>query len=481
MSKAQSSMLADEFFLSDEPKLSIAYHFRLLQSFLVRKSKYLLFLADTLFLYLALSLAVQAKTEMLFVGLVFLMLVWGIIGYVRNTYAFVLVEDAEVIVKRSIQQFLTFLMVGSISYSILLNEIFNAKAFYVALLGFGGILMLSRILFLSIRKKYKNLLVKKRQIAIIGNNIYSNQLESYFNEGFSDYQVHSHYELSAVNFYSNENNPYSDIYYMAKRGINEIYCCFSSLSKKDIQQLLKEADRYMIRVKLLPDFYSVFNRPVRIEPVGDVPVLTIRPEPLLSDRNKYLKRCFDIVFSLAVIVFILSWFMPIIWLIIRLESKGPLFFKQKRSGLDNRSFYCYKFRSMTAGNATSDSQQATKNDKRITKVGAFLRKTSLDELPQFINVLMGNMSVVGPRPHMLAHTDQYRKLVDAYMIRHYVKPGITGLAQVSGCRGETKEVEAMQRRVEHDVVYVESWTFLLDLKIIFLTVWNIIRGEENAY
>ncbi|MBK7099581.1 MAG: undecaprenyl-phosphate glucose phosphotransferase [Sphingobacteriales bacterium] len=481
MSKAHNHVLVDEYILADAPRLNFAAQIKLFQCFLIRKSKYLLFLADSVLLLLFFSIASTSANDQVFLGILFLNLIWGFIGYIRNYYSFVLIEEAEVIIRHTLNHWITFFFLASVFYSIIINNIFAAKPFYLFLLGFGISTLAVRVIFLSIRKYTKSRIVKKRKIAFIGQNVYSDQLENYFKEGFSDYQIHSRYETSEINLYKNDYAPYTDIFYMAQQGINEIYCCFSSLKNIDIQQLLKEADKYMIRVKLLPDYSSVFNRPFKLEPIGDVPVITVRPEPLGLDRNKLLKRTFDIIFSLGVIIFILSWLLPIIWLIIRLESKGPLFFKQKRSGLDNHVFDCYKFRSMVANNKSSDTQQATINDKRITKVGAFLRKTSLDELPQFFNVLIGNMSVVGPRPHMLAHTDQYRRLLDTYMIRHYVKPGITGLAQISGCRGETKEVAAMQRRVEHDIIYVENWSFLQDLKIIFLTVWNIIRGEENAY
>lgn len=193
-----------------------------------------------------------------------------------------------------------------------------------------------------------------------------------------------------------------------------------------------------------------------------------------------MKRLFDIVFSTLVIVFILSWLTPLMILLIKLESKGPAFFKQERSGKNNRTFRCYKFRSMKPNNY-ADQIQTSKKDARITKIGAFMRKTSIDELPQFFNVLFGNMSIVGPRPHMLLHTKEYGVSVDSYMVRHFAKPGITGWAQVTGFRGETKTLEAMEKRVECDVWYLENWTFLLDIKIIFLTVWNIFKGEENAF
>jgi Undecaprenyl-phosphate glucose phosphotransferase len=263
--------------------------------------------------------------------------------------------------------------------------------------------------------------------------------------------------------------------------IDEIYCSMQNMEEKIARYLIKQADSHMIRIKFLPDFYQVLRRRSTINYMGTVPILSIRQEPLTVDSNLIIKRVFDFFFSLFVIVFILSWLIPIIGLLIKLESKGPIFFKQDRSGINNKPFKVYKFRSMRTVKGVGEDCQAVKDDIRLTKLGGFLRRTSLDELPQFVNVLLGNMTVVGPRPHMLSHTDKFSKEVDTYMVRHFAKPGITGWAQVNGCRGETRTVEAIEERVLHDVWYIENWSLTLDLKIIFLTVWNILRGEDNAY
>jgi len=269
--------------------------------------------------------------------------------------------------------------------------------------------------------------------------------------------------------------------YFGKMPIDEIYCSMQSMEEKTVRLLIKEADNHMIRIKFLPDFYQILRRRSTIHYMGTVPVLSIRQEPLTVDSNIIIKRVFDFCFSVLVVILILSWLAPIIGLLIKLESKGPVFFKQERSGINNKPFKVYKFRSMRTVKGIGEDRQAVKDDVRLTKLGAFLRRTSLDELPQFFNVLLGNMTVVGPRPHMVSHTDKFSKEVDAYMVRHFAKPGITGWAQVNGCRGETKTREAIEERVLHDVWYIENWSLMLDLKIIFLTVWNILRGEENAY
>ena len=238
-------------------------------------------------------------------------------------------------------------------------------------------------------------------------------------------------------------------------------------------------DDKMIRLRIVPDFNSFKQRKIKIDFLGGSPVITLREEPLQYELNRIIKRLFDILFSLLVIILIMTWLVPIIGLLIKLSSKGPIFFKQTRSGLDNKEFTCLKFRSMTL-NKMSDLKQATKNDPRTTKIGSFLRRTSLDEMPQFFNVLMGDMSVVGPRPHMLKHTKDYADIIDGYMVRQLVFPGITGSAQVNGFRGETKSVEDMENRVKYDVWYLENWTLLLDIKLIFLTIINLIKGSDNA-
>lgn len=199
-----------------------------------------------------------------------------------------------------------------------------------------------------------------------------------------------------------------------------------------------------------------------------------------TSRLHLRKRFFDIAFSLLVICCLLLWLVPLIALLIRLESKGPIFFRQLRTGKDGKPFYCLKFRSMRP-NSQADSVQARRNDARITVVGGYLRKTSLDELPQFFNVLRGEMSIVGPRPHMLAHTEQYTLLIENFMDRHLIMPGITGLAQVSGHRGETRNVEAMAKRVEADIRYLNNWSFWLDVKIIWLTLKQVVVVEDHVF
>lgn len=261
--------------------------------------------------------------------------------------------------------------------------------------------------------------------------------------------------------------------------IDEIYYTMPLTQARRIKELIDFSDENMIRFKIVPDFRGFLFKRVNIDFFNDVPVITIRQEPLTDIVSRILKRTFDIIFSLSVIVCILSWLYPLIAIFIKLSSKGPVLFKQERSGLDNKEFTCYKFRSMKQS-SDAHKKQATRGDVRITLLGKFLRKTSLDEFPQFFNVLIGDMSIVGPRPHMLIHTEEYSSLIKKYMVRQLVRPGITGAAQVRGFRGETKELKDMEGRVRLDVWYIENWSFSLDINIIFLTIWNVLKGDENA-
>jgi putative colanic acid biosynthesis UDP-glucose lipid carrier transferase len=248
-----------------------------------------------------------------------------------------------------------------------------------------------------------------------------------------------------------------------------------------LYEMAEQAENNFIRFKFATDFHTMVNRKIHVDFSDHIPIISLRREPLDDIANRIKKRLFDVVFSIFVIVFILSWLIPIIAILIKLDSKGPVFFIQNRLGRDLNKIRVFKFRTMRTTEADNQYKQATKDDPRITKLGRILRKTSLDELPQFFNVLLGNMSVVGPRPHPLKMNDDYKKIIDKYMIRHFLKPGITGWAQINGFRGETKDLKDIKGRIEHDIWYMENWTPYLDVKIIFLTVYNVIKGEENAY
>ena len=269
--------------------------------------------------------------------------------------------------------------------------------------------------------------------------------------------------------------------YLRSHSVDEIYCAINPSSNKSlVDSIIQESENRFIQFWFVPNMNGYPRRRMKYEEFGPVNVICLREEPLNNPAMKFLKRTEDIVLSGLFLVTL----YPFVWLFaavgIKLSSPGPILFRQRRTGYSGKSFECLKFRSMKV-NTDSDKVQATEDDPRKTRFGDFLRRTSIDELPQFINVFKGDMSIVGPRPHMEFHTEMYSKLISEYMVRHLVKPGITGWAQVNGCRGETKTVEQMKERVEHDIWYIEHWSPMLDVKIMFMTAYQILGGDKQAY
>jgi putative colanic acid biosynthesis UDP-glucose lipid carrier transferase len=316
-----------------------------------------------------------------------------------------------------------------------------------------------------------------RNVIIVGFGKNVDELKNFFTQN-PDYGYNL---IKIFDLKGNKNEALRDCSnYVIEHKIDEIYASISTLNDREINNLIQFADNNLKTIKFLPDSKNTFLRNLAVEYYEYIPIISLRTIPLDKEVNKRLKRFFDIIFSLLIIVCLLSWLTPFISLIILIESKGPIFFKQKRNGLNYEEFYCYKFRSMHL-NPIADLEQVQKNDPRITKVGKFIRKTSIDELPQFFNVLLGDMSVVGPRPHMVSHTEMYAKSVDKFMVRHFIKPGISGLAQINGFRGEVETEKDIINRVKYDIFYLENWSLLLDIKIIFATIVNAIKGEKKAY
>lgn len=268
--------------------------------------------------------------------------------------------------------------------------------------------------------------------------------------------------------------------FVKDNGVTEIYCTLSPERHPELYDLANQAEEHFIHFKFVPDYSQFVRKSILVDYVEDLPLLSLRKQPLEDLSNRMVKRGLDLVVSSLVIIFILSWLVPLLAILIKLESKGPVFFKQLRSGKNNMPFWCVKFRTLHI-NKESDNKQVTKNDKRVTRLGRILRKTNLDEMPQFLNVFTGHMSVVGPRPHMLKHTEEFFALHNKYMIRHFVKPGVTGLAQVKGFRGEIRNPEFLRKRVEHDLLYLENWSLEEDLRIIVATIFVTFKGDKNAY
>ncbi|WJJ97101.1 undecaprenyl-phosphate glucose phosphotransferase [Algibacter luteus] len=334
-----------------------------------------------------------------------------------------------------------------------------------------------KLLTTFLLKKYRTVLHgNTRNVIVIGSNEKARQLIKTFNTRLDfGYKLQAKFSVKDGNFSLDK-----CFDYIIENNIDEIYFSVSELSNRQINKLIDFADNNLRELKFIPDNKDIYSKKLKYEYYDYIPILSLRSIPLQEPVNKFVKRLFDILLSLFIIVFVLSWLTPILAILIRMESKGPVFFKQSRNGFNYKEFDCYKFRSMTP-NKDAHLHQATKGDQRITKIGAFIRKTSIDELPQFFNVLFGDMSVVGPRPHMVSHTNLYAQRVDKFMVRHFVKPGITGLAQISGFRGEIETDKDIINRVKYDIFYIENWSLLLDIKIMIQTFTNALKGEEKAY
>jgi putative colanic acid biosynthesis UDP-glucose lipid carrier transferase len=350
-----------------------------------------------------------------------------------------------------------------------------ALASYVA---YATIVVFSfKYLVFFLLKKFRVLLKGNgRSVIVIGDNANTRQLIKIFKTKLDyGFKFKAKFSVRDKDF-----SLMKCLKYVVDNEIDEIYFSVAELSNEQIIHLVEFSDNNLRTLKFIPDNKDIFAKNLKYEYYDYIPILSLRKIALHEPINAFVKRTFDIVFSSFVILFILSWLTPLMALLIRMESKGPTLFLQKRHGLDNQEFYCFKYRSMAVNKSTSDLH-VKKNDMRVTKIGKFIRKTSLDEMPQFYNVFFGQMSIVGPRPHMISLSEVYMKKANRYMLRHSVKPGITGLAQVSGFRGEIESDSDIINRVKYDIFYLENWSMLMDLGIIFQTVSNLFKGEEKAY
>ncbi|HUC81401.1 MAG TPA: undecaprenyl-phosphate glucose phosphotransferase [Flavisolibacter sp.] len=414
----------------------------------------------------------------------FINITWLAVTLFKNIYHERYIVSFEHFSKVSMQAYIYFLLIVVIFLfffrMILLSRIFIT----VVLSSIFVMLLVNRIIYLAIHHYFRKRDWLMNRVVIIGYNPLSKKLVDYLSEDGISKEIVGFCEESE-NVQELSNYPIlcdvSHTLDVCKRyGVNEIYSTVAPEQNQTLYRLIEGAEENCIRFKIVPDLGFFFKKQMHIDYLKEIPVISLRKEPLEDLGNRIKKRAFDILVSFFVCLFILTWLVPLIAILILLESRGPVFFVQQRTGKNNKSFGCLKFRSMKMSQ-TAHLQQATKDDNRFTKLGRFLRRTSLDEFPQFFNVLRGDMSIVGPRPHMLKHTDQYSKLIGQYMVRQFLKPGITGWAQVNGYRGETKTTDQMQRRVEHDLWYLENWSLYLDIKIMAMTAFNTLKGDKNAY
>lgn len=423
----------------------------------------------------------QLYTSYLFIANI----AWILVSILFRTYSARKILDFEHFLKITLQSYGAWLVVILLNLVVFQQKDISRLILIAAIMGFGAGLLINRFLYLGIRKYNKRRESFLNRILIIGHNDTAKKLASYFegdgmNNNVVGFIVDDYKSVNQLSTYPLYEGIENSVKFASQMQVQEIYSTISPEENKAIYSLLKEADDQCIRFKLVPNLSLFVNRNVHIDYFNNLPILSMRSIALDDVGNKIKKRALDVIVGFFVTILVLSWLVPLLALLIKMESRGPVFFPQKRTGLNGKEFFCLKFRSMRV-NKESDTKQATKNDDRVTKIGWFMRKTSLDEFPQFWNVLRGEMSLVGPRPHMLKHTDDYSKIVDSYMVRQFLKPGITGWAQINGFRGEITNPEQIQLRVNKDLWYLEHWTLWLDIKILFLTVYTIVKGDKNAY
>lgn len=409
---------------------------------------------------------------------------WLLLAFVLRTYAHTIIFSFESFTKRTIQVFLGWIIL-ILFYLFFFRELTVSRFFIIATTaGFGLGLVIDKFIYLGILRYFRNsdLLVKK--VIIVGFNETAKKLAGYFEQEGLNTQIIGYVEdeenIEELSHYPILSNVTDTLRIAKELNVQEIFSTITPEQNKFIYELMYQSEKECIRFRIVPNLTLFITREVHIEYYGELPILSLRKEPLDDVGNRIKKRALDVTVSFFATIFVLSWLIPVLGLLIFLESGRPIFFKQLRTGKNKKPFYCWKFRSMKT-NREADLKQATRHDNRITFLGRFIRKTSLDEFPQFLNVLKGEMSLVGPRPHMIKHTSDYSKVVESYMVRQFIKPGITGWAQINGYRGEITNPEQIKMRVNKDLWYLENWTLWLDIRILFLTVYYIFKGDKKAY
>ena len=405
---------------------------------------------------------------------------WLFISYYTKYYNVYRYTHVSRLVTLLLSQFFVFSLAYLSYFSVFKEgEIVNKQFLVFALIFFA--VSSTKFLIFYLLKKYRSKGRNYRNIVLFGEVGSARKLENLFHHkndlGYRFFGFFSDKVYKSKNYLGALDRGFS---YIINNKIDEVYCDPSKVSSSRLIEITKFVEKNELDLRILPENKAIYSKDFILEYFGTIPILKPKPLPFENIETHVIKRVFDLLFSSVVCLLILSWMLPILWVVIKLDSKGTFFFKQKRDGLDGKQFYCYKLRSMKI-NSNADKVSACKNDKRVTKVGAFLRKTSLDELPQFFNVFVGDMSIVGPRPHINVQTKKYTNEVENYLIRNSIKPGITGLAQVSGYRGEVIKKSDIDNRVRLDIFYIENWSFFLDIKIIAQTCFNFFIKEEKAY
>ena len=382
--------------------------------------------------------------------------------------------------------FSPFILIPAILYVFLDEKSISAASLLAFLVSFGLIqLLLKYVVRKRIHWSYYNDVALSQRLLIVGTPESTKELAE---------TVKKHFYLGyrCVGYLSDVDASISDVPYFGQPtllkgvidniAVDKLIVAMPELSESDIRGYLDTCDAKGIKTYIVPNYHQFTSTSFEIDQIGLIPVINLRALPLDKFENKFLKRGFDLVFSSLFLLLIGSWLFPLIALMIKLNSSGPVFFVQERWGMNNTMIRCIKFRTMFENNEVGEVfQHTTRNDPRVTSVGKWLRKLNIDEMPQFFNVLMGSMSVVGPRPHVTPQNEDFMQKIDSYLMRHLIKPGVTGWAQVNGARGAMSDLQQMQTRLNYDLYYIHRWTFLLDIQIILQTVVNMFKGDDHAY
>ncbi|TKD65089.1 exopolysaccharide biosynthesis polyprenyl glycosylphosphotransferase [Flavobacterium sp. ASW18X] len=406
----------------------------------------------------------------------YISITWVIISVYNRYYDIYRYTRLTQIVYLLVRQFISFFLFLYAYIGFFMEKFIDRYHLGIYLICVFALITLIKFAFRFVLIKYRKIFRRNiMRVVVLGDGKKPKQLIRIFNEK-------DEYGFEFVKQFSVKENRLNlqELFdFILGNSIDEVYCSINELSNKQIHDIIIFCDTHIKTLKFIPDNKNIFQKRLKFEYYDFLPILSLRDIPLENPLNAFFKRSFDVVFAICVYVFLLSWLTPLLALLIYLDNPGPVYFVQNRPGYKGTGFNCYKFRTMKINSTTEVS--ASRNDTRVTKLGKFLRRTSLDELPQFINVLYGNMSVVGPRPHLWRQNEEYGEEIKKYMVRHYVKPGITGLAQSKGFRGGIETRDDIVNRTRYDVFYIENWSFLLDIKIIIQTAINVFRGEENAY
>jgi Undecaprenyl-phosphate glucose phosphotransferase len=433
---------------------------------------------------LAQSFEILIQKTHMFVLLVGLNFLWYYVSNVLNFY-----EDYSI--KYFIYQFTNILKIvviqvlASLLFVFFVKELLFTRNFIILYAVFLSVLVsfrvqLIRYLLIKIRGREKNL----KNVLIVGAGETGRNFQQMLNE-------HNDFGYNTVGFIDNheisENviGTINDIdKLIIERNIEVVVVALSFSESSWLDEIIKICNKRAVRTYIIPDYFNFTSKKFQISMLGDFPIIAVRDEPLSEAHWKFIKRVMDIILSFLITILVLSWFIPLIFIINKINSSGTLFFTQDRVGADDKVFKCYKFRTMRSSNNKEDYEPAVVNDPRVTKTGKLLRKTNLDELPQFVNVFKGEMSIVGPRPHPVAFDNVYKEMVNELRIRNWVRPGLTGWAQIHGLRGDIPDKEEnkkrIAKRVEFDLWYIENWSIWLDIQIMLLTIWQILRGNAKG-